>query len=376
MDFLRACTIHHRQKSIRNNDEQCNRMSSSSSSSSSLTQQRHRGLRRNTIPTSVNGCGSWGRMLLVVVVLFTSLSGAAAQQQAEDGTTTTTTTTTTTKSNVCLMLYQMADNDLEYFIRRDNLELIQSEGIRQPNLNTWVYFDHRNYNLGSISGGGSGIGDDDAIITEPLPMVYEKDGSDVPSNSYKPMGSQYLHYDHTLQKMIIDRTLQEEQDGDSPLTLQTFLEVAMTDCIEQYQLDQQQQQQQSTSTIDITTTTPINNNTIEYVLIFASHGSGWLGFGGDENKERRRRIINRRQLVERQQQSNADIIGAIQTALGNVENAPTKFDVIGFDACNMQGVGTVDDYQDVSKYFLASESVEPGHGTVSYIYVCVHAGNV
>lgn len=259
------------------------------------------------------------------------------------------------------MLYQMADNDLEYFIRLDNLELIQSPGIQQRNLNTWIYFDHRNYNLG---GSGSGTttttttanDDDDTtratdVITEPLPMVYQKDGSDVPADSFKPMGSQYLHYDHTLNKMVIDRTLEGEQDGDSPLTLQTFLEVAMTDCIEQYQLDQQQ-----STTIDASNNVFYTNDTpLEYVLIFASHGSGWLGFGGDENKSRRRR-----KLI--QQQSNVDIVNAIRTALGNVVNAPSKLDVIGFDACNMQGVGTVDDYQNVSKYFLASESVEPAHG--------------
>lgn len=38
-------------------------------------------------------------------------------------------------------------------------------------------------------------------------------------------------------------------------------------------------------------------------------------------------------------------------------------DVIGFDACLMQAVGAADDYKGVAKYILASEAVEPGHGT-------------
>jgi hypothetical protein len=56
------------------------------------------------------------------------------------------------------------------------------------------------------------------------------------------------------------------------------------------------------------------------------------------------------------------MVKALSNALLNVPNAPAKFDVIGFDACNMQAIGTVDDYRKVSKYFLASETLEPGHG--------------
>lgn len=259
-----------------------------------------------------------------------------------------TTTAQDVKSNVCLMLYQMADNDLEAFLRQDNLELIQSPGIREPNLNTWVYFDHRNY-------GGS-----DSDITEPLPMVYERDGSDIPSGTAKPTGSQYLHYDHTLQKMVVDRTLEGEQNGDVPQTLQTFIEVAISDCI----IGSTNAADDSSSYATTTTT--------EFVLILASHGSGWLGFGGDENTRRRRqrrrrmrqRQQRRRSLSQQQPQSNVDVVWAIQSALGNVfPNGPTTMlDVIGFDACSMQAVDTVDDYRDVAKYFLASETVEPGHG--------------
>ena len=53
---------------------------------------------------------------------------------------------------------------------------------------------------------------------------------------------------------------------------------------------------------------------------------------------------------------------ALKKALEDVNGAPDKFDVIGFDACLMSAVGSADEYHEVAKYLLASEPVEPGHG--------------
>jgi len=44
-----------------------------------------------------------------------------------------------------------------------------------------------------------------------------------------------------------------------------------------------------------------------------------------------------------------------------------KFDVIGFDSCLMQSFDAADDYSSVGKYYLASEQVEPGHGTINLV---------
>ena len=60
--------------------------------------------------------------------------------------------------------------------------------------------------------------------------------------------------------------------------------------------------------------------------------------------------------------SNQNIASGIRNALDNTDGAPAKLEVIGFDACLMQGVGAADDYMEVAEYILASEAVEPGHG--------------
>ena len=73
----------------------------------------------------------------------------------------------------------------------------------------------------------------------------------------------------------------------------------------------------------------------------------------DENKGRRKLL-----------QANQNIASAIRGALDNTQagDGSGTLDVIGFDACLMQAVGAADDYAGVTKYILASEAVEPGHG--------------
>jgi len=125
--------------------------------------------------------------------------------------------------------------------------------------------------------------------------------------------------------MIVNFTSTSELNGDDQQTIIDFVTTAMTDCIAK--------------------------GSTEFVLIFASHGGGKWGFGGDEHKRRRHLA-----------QSNYKITGAIQTTLGQVPGAPTQLDVIGFDACLMQSLDAIDDYRKLTKYYLASEAVEPGHG--------------
>jgi hypothetical protein len=45
----------------------------------------------------------------------------------------------------------VTDNNLEYFMREDNHELIQSPAIRKTSLTTWVYYDGRNVKSGFIN---------------------------------------------------------------------------------------------------------------------------------------------------------------------------------------------------------------------------------
>lgn len=61
-------------------------------------------------------------------------------------------------------------------------------------------------------------------------------------------------------------------------------------------------------------------------------------------------------------QTNQDLNSAIDSALRSVPGAPQLLDVLGFDACLMSSFTSLDDFHNITKYFLASEAVEPGHG--------------
>jgi hypothetical protein len=124
--------------------------------------------------------------------------------------------------------------------------------------------------------------------------------------------------------MVVERRLEDEQDGDDPNVVFNFAVQALSDCVAK--------------------------GATEYFFAFSSHGAGFWGFGGDENPDDSRPQFNDR------------IVNALATALTTVPGAPSIYDVIGFDACLMQAVGAMDEYRDISRYFLASEAVEPGHG--------------
>ena len=206
-------------------------------------------------------------------------------------------------------MFSFTDNDLEWFIREDNYELTQSEVVKDSSLTTWIYFDHRNY----------GSGED---IFDQLQNVFDADGD--PLTGLKPEGSQYLTYDHDLQKMVVAFDVPGEQNGDDPQVVYNFFQAAMTNCIAR--------------------------GSTEFMALFSSHGGGFYGFGGDENAARKLTQIN------------DNIVLALSTALENVPGAPEMYDVIGFDACLMQALGAADEYYRITNYFLASEAVEPGHG--------------
>lgn len=129
--------------------------------------------------------------------------------------------------------------------------------------------------------------------------------------------------------MVVDTMLTEEQDSDNGAVLQAFLLRAVTDCV--------------------------GRGTQEYILVLSSHGGGYAGFGADDHFRRRRLDY----------QTNDSILNAIATTLDSVDGAPDKLDVLGFDACLMQSVGALDEYNNITKYYIASEATEPGHGESS-----------
>lgn len=225
---------------------------------------------------------------------------------------------------------------------------------------TWIYFDNRNF--------GSATADGSPEITTPVENVFNADGTPL---TEKYEGSQYITWDG--QRMIVDTEL-PEQDSDLGSTVTAFVQYALTDCIAQ--------------------------QTDEYMLVFSSHGEffsqqlsekmrkfsqrisvclhiaggGYAGFGADDN-EPLRRLATQGKLLENKlvqpmsfhrwlgYQSNLSIRDAISAALASVAGAPSVLDVLGFDACLMQSVGALDEFKSITRYYLASEAVEPGHGT-------------
>ena len=75
----------------------------------------------------------------------------------------------------------------------------------------------------------------------------------------------------------------------------------------------------------------------------------WTGYGIDETP-------GPKQLLTFKQ-----IAKAIQDGLA--ASSIAKFDFIGFDACLMASMELLPVIQPYAKYFLASEDLEPGHGT-------------
>jgi len=84
-------------------------------------------------------------------------------------------------------------------------------------------------------------------------------------------------------------------------------------------------------------------NTNPRFLVFWDHGSGFLGYGKDQN-------------------NNMD--GLSLTELGDAftDSGSEKFDLIGFDACLMASIEVANTIRHHAHYLQASQEEEPGHG--------------
>ena len=84
-----------------------------------------------------------------------------------------------------------------------------------------------------------------------VPNTVDASGNSV-SGSFT--GSRYVTYDPGFGKMRVDQELPGEQDSDSVTAVQNFLERAMNDCKA--------------------------NGYNSLMVVFASHGGGFAGYGG------------------------------------------------------------------------------------------------
>lgn len=210
------------------------------------------------------------------------------------------------KKNLCLMQYLVADNDLEFSITADLLELLDSNLVRQPNVQTWVYYDAH-----------GGMHD------------YDGDGRDEAPLS-EEAGPMFLWYDRAAEDLAVVGIF-EEGNSDTPEVLCLFLTTAMADCLK--------------------------GGAEEFALTLSSHGGGHLGFGGDLNYAPPGPGRNRRLW-----QSNRSVAAGVRCALDKVAGAPPKLDLLSFDACLMSSFLAVREYAPLAEHVLASESTVPGHG--------------
>lgn len=214
---------------------------------------------------------------------------------------------------LCFMLYQSADNNLDWSIRGDNDELIHSALLQNDSsVTAWVYFDALNPNV---------TGYEQDFVPGPLLDLYHANGTAVTESYY---GSQYLTYDHDMQKMIVDTQL-GEINSDSKEAVYDFVSHALNDCVAK--------------------------DKTEFFIAFSSHGAAYAGFGEDVDPGTRRLL-----------QLNQNLNSALRSALADVQGAPEMFDVLGFDACLMSSYDALDDYRNITKYYLASEATIPGYG--------------
>lgn len=83
----------------------------------------------------------------------------------------------------------------------------------------------------------------------------------------------------------------------------------------------------------------------KYVLILWDHGGATDGYGGDENSKKMMSIMQ------------------VKEALTRAYAATQKrFELFGFDACLMANLEALYNFRSFSRYYIASEELEPGHG--------------
>ena len=222
------------------------------------------------------------------------------------------------------------------------------------NMVTWIYFD-----------GGNHEYDCDGVpcrIDWPVENVFNADGTPL---TEKYEGARYLTWDGALGQMIVDTEL-PEQDSDLGSTVQTFLEYALADCVAR--------------------------GTTEYMLVFSSHGGGYAGFGADDNEPVRRFLAAQGSLKNQDStikdttkpaaqptslhrflgyQSNLSIRTAIVDALANTPGAPAILDVLGFDACLMSSAGALDEFKDITRYYVGAKPMQREQTKMLALHFCL-----
>lgn len=229
-------------------------------------------------------------------------------------------------SKVCFMVFFNADNDQESFLRSNFYELTKAPAIESPNIDTWVYFDSRSHE--AISTVSDFFPDGSPVFRNPLENVYDETGELLTSQHTAP---RIMHWDHDSQKMVAVFSAKNEGNSDLYATFSAFLEVAVTKCMKRGYGD-------------------------EFFFLLAGPGGGYGGFGGDEDIG-----------IDSSQGSvafNHLIKKGIVEGLRNVqlEGKPSRLDVMAFDASSMQAIGVLDDLGNLTKHFMAGESVSPGSG--------------
>jgi len=252
-----------------------------------------------------------------------------------------TTSSTGSGNNICFLWYINADNLLESSMRQNLQDYMASPAISAPNVQSWVYFDALNFPANEEEADKQRS---NGIVTTPLENVWQDESTLLTDASHtKHPGSMYMAYDHDLSKMMVKKTIPDELDSDDPATMWGFVGYSMQQCL--------------SKASDGTTT--------EMMLILSGYGDGSAGLGGDIHPRRRRQrhLGSGENEDDLEVEDNKDIVLALRTVLDDLgSNAPARIAVIGLEGNYMSNFHVVNDFQAVTDYILASESLIPEHG--------------
>eukprot|EP00933_Yihiella_yeosuensis_P059789 TRINITY_DN6145_c0_g1_i2.p1 TRINITY_DN6145_c0_g1~~TRINITY_DN6145_c0_g1_i2.p1 ORF type:complete len:1001 (-),score=168.14 TRINITY_DN6145_c0_g1_i2:121-3027(-) len=212
---------------------------------------------------------------------------------------------------LCHMMYLNADNDLEAPIVRDLEEITGNS----------AFMAREGYKLYVLLDRYKG----DKYYHEVLKNSYTASGK---LRTEESTGTNLYTWDQTSKKLMIKTSTSftgSEKNLDDKATLKAFLDEVLPLCKA--------------------------SGTDTYFLQGGSHGASFVGFGGDEAKSRR---------LASTVMENEDFAAVVKQSL--TANGIAKLDMLGFDACLMASYSSMRAYAGVTKYLLASEAVEPGHG--------------
>jgi len=91
------------------------------------------------------------------------------------------------------------------------------------------------------------------------------------------------------------------------------------------------------------------------MIIFADHGHALYGYGGDEHLGKG--VSGRASSI-----FAIDLAARLKTVLSRTKVPKNKFSIVGFDACQMANIESLETFKDVSEYIIASEWNEPARG--------------